>query len=111
MLSGGDLPALVVIDALLRLVPGAIDEASTREESFAGELLEYPQYTRPAEFQGQRVPEILLSGDHGAVTRWREEQALARTRTRRPDLLATADRSDQDGPTWRGPRAAPGESR
>jgi tRNA (guanine37-N1)-methyltransferase len=88
VLSGGELPALVVIDAVLRLLPGAIDAASTQEESFAAGLLEYPQWTRPAEFRGVRVPEILVSGDHGAVARWRGEQALARTRRSRPDLLA-----------------------
>ncbi|CAN5490738.1 MAG: tRNA (guanosine(37)-N1)-methyltransferase TrmD [Chloroflexi bacterium] len=87
VLSGGELPALVVIDAVLRLLPGAIDEASVAEESFADGLLEYPQYTRPPEFQGLAVPEILLSGDHGAVARWRRERALERTRRQRPDLL------------------------
>ena len=92
ILSGGELPALVVIDALLRLLPGAIDAASPVEESFADGLLEYPQYTRPPEFRGVRVPEILLGGDHGAVARWRREQALERTRRRRLDLLATSDR-------------------
>ncbi|HEX8940976.1 MAG TPA: tRNA (guanosine(37)-N1)-methyltransferase TrmD [Candidatus Limnocylindrales bacterium] len=87
VLSGGELPALVVIDAVLRLLPGAIDEASTAEESFAAGLLEYPQYTRPAEFRGRDVPEVLRSGDHGAVDRWRLREALRRTRERRPDLL------------------------
>jgi tRNA (guanine37-N1)-methyltransferase len=87
VLSGGELPAMVVIDALLRLLPGAIEAASIADESFSHGLLEYPQYTRPAEFEGRRVPEILLSGDHGAVERWRREQALERTRARRPDLL------------------------
>jgi tRNA (guanine37-N1)-methyltransferase len=87
VLTGGELPALVVIDAVIRLLPGAIDEASTTEESFAAGLLEYPQYTRPATFRGQDVPAILTSGDHGAVARWRAAQALARTRKRRPDLL------------------------
>jgi tRNA (guanine37-N1)-methyltransferase len=87
VLSGGELAAMVVIDALLRLLPGAIDEASPVDESFSAGLLEYPQYTRPAEFDGVRVPDVLLSGDHGAVERWRREQALARTRARRPDLL------------------------
>jgi tRNA (guanine37-N1)-methyltransferase len=87
VLSGGELPALVVIDAVLRLLPGAIDPASIEEESFGGDLLEYPQYTRPAEFHGERVPEILVSGDHGAVARWRQEQAVERTRRNRPDLL------------------------
>jgi tRNA (guanine37-N1)-methyltransferase len=87
VLTGGELPALVVIDALLRLLPGAIDAASTVEESFSAGLLEYPQYTRPPTFRGMDVPAILTSGDHGAVRRWRDEQALARTRERRPDLL------------------------
>jgi tRNA (guanine37-N1)-methyltransferase len=87
VLSGGELAAMVVIDALLRLLPGAIEAASAADESFSEGLLEYPQYTRPAEFDGRRVPEILLSGDHAAVDRWRREQALERTRQRRPDLL------------------------
>jgi tRNA (guanine37-N1)-methyltransferase len=87
VLTGGELPALVVIDAVIRLLPGAIDELSTTEESFAAGLLEYPQYTRPPVFRGEGVPAILTSGDHGAVARWREEQARARTRARRPDLL------------------------
>jgi tRNA (guanine37-N1)-methyltransferase len=88
VLSGGELPALVVIDAVLRLLPGAIDEASTEEESFAAGLLEYPQFTRPPEYRGMRVPDVLVSGDHGAVDRWRHEQAVERTRRVRPDLLA-----------------------
>ena len=87
VLTGGELPALVVIDAVIRLLPGAIDDASTAEESFGGGLLEYPQYTRPATFRGLDVPPILTSGDHGAVSRWREAQAKERTRRRRPDLL------------------------
>ncbi len=88
VLTGGELPALVVIDALIRLLPGAIDEASTDEESFSDGLLEYPQYTRPAVFDGQGVPAILSSGDHAAVRRWRRREALRRTLARRPDLLA-----------------------
>jgi tRNA (guanine37-N1)-methyltransferase len=87
VLTGGELPAIVVIDAVIRLLPGAIDDASTTEESFAGGLLEYPQYTRPPTFRGTDVPPILTSGDHGAVARWREEQARQRTRRNRPDLL------------------------
>ena len=87
VLSGGELPALVMIDALLRLLPGAIDAASPIDESFSERLLEYPQYTRPPEFRGLTVPEILLSGNHGAVDRWRREQARLRTARRRPDLL------------------------
>jgi len=87
VLTGGELPALVVIDAVIRLLPGAIDDASTAEESFSSGLLEYPQYTRPPSFRGVDVPAILTSGDHGAVARWRDEQARERTRARRPDLL------------------------
>jgi len=83
--------ALVVIDAVIRLLPGAIDDLSTDEESFQSGLLEYPQYTRPPSFRGMDVPEILTSGDHGAVARWRAEQATARTRERRPDLLPPAE--------------------
>jgi tRNA (guanine37-N1)-methyltransferase len=88
VLTGGDLPALVLIDAVIRLLPGAIDDASTAEESFAAGLLEYPQYTRPATFEGRDVPSILVSGDHGAVRRWRLRESLRRTLRRRPDLLA-----------------------
>lgn len=94
VLTGGELPALVVIDAVLRLLPGAIDDASTDEESFSAGLLEYPQYTRPPTFRGMDVPAILSSGDHGAVKRWRDGQALARTRDRRPDLLTTDPEAD-----------------
>ena len=92
VLSGGELPAMVVIDAVLRLLPGAIQAASTVEESFTTRGgLEYPQWTRPPEFRGHRVPDVLVSGDHAAVARWRREQALARTRRRRPDLLGDED--------------------
>jgi len=88
VLTGGELPALVVIDAVIRLLPGAIEEASVADESFSDGLLEYPQYTRPAVFRGMDVPAVLTSGDHGAVARWRHEQAVQRTRERRPDLTA-----------------------
>jgi len=88
ILTGGELPALVVIDTVLRLLPGAIDPASTDEESFADGILEYPQYTRPAVFEGLGVPPVLVSGDHAAVRRWRHREALRRTLDRRPDLLA-----------------------
>ena len=91
VLTGGELPALVVIDSVIRLLPGAIDALSTTEESFAAGLLEYPQYTRPAEFRGQAVPDVLVGGNHAAVRRWRAEQGRARTRERRPDLLAPTD--------------------
>ena len=87
VLTGGELAALVVIDVVSRLLPGAIDDASTIEESFSTGLLEYPQYTRPAAFRGKSVPDILVSGHHEAVRRWRHEAAVARTRARRPDLL------------------------
>jgi len=86
VLTGGELPALVVIDAVIRLLPGAIEAASMADESFSDGLLEYPQYTRPAVFRGMDVPAVLTSGDHAAVDRWRREQALIRTRERRPDL-------------------------
>jgi tRNA (guanine37-N1)-methyltransferase len=86
VLSGGEPAALVVIDAVTRLLPGAIDDASTVEESFGAGLLEYPQFTRPAEFRGQGVPDVLVSGHHEQVRRWRREAALQRTRERRPDL-------------------------
>ena len=91
VLTGGEQPALVVIDAVMRLLPGAIDDLSTTEESFAEGLLEYPQYTRPPSFRGLDVPAILTSGDHGAVARWREDEARKRTRARRPDLLPPTD--------------------
>jgi tRNA (guanine37-N1)-methyltransferase len=87
VLTGGEPAAVVVIDAVLRLLRGAIQEHSTLEESFADGLLEYPQYTRPPSFRGLDVPAILSSGDHGAVARWRKERAVERTRERRPDLL------------------------
>lgn len=87
VLSGGEIPAMVVIDAVLRLLPGAIEAASSADESFSDGLLEYPHYTRPSEFRGERVPDILLSGHHAEVDRWRREQAREKTRQRRPDLL------------------------
>ncbi len=88
VLAGGELAALAIVEATSRLVPGVLgNEESTGDESFAGGLLEYPQYTRPAEFRGWRVPEVLLSGDHGRVHRWRRAQALRRTLDRRPDLI------------------------
>ena len=96
VLSGGELPALVIIDAVLRLLPGAIDPASTVEESFTHGLLEYPQFTRPADFRGRRVPEILLSGNHEAIRRWRRREALRRTLLRRPDLVDRARLSAED---------------
>jgi tRNA (guanine37-N1)-methyltransferase len=90
VLSGGEIPAMVIADAVARLLPGAMDVESGREESHAAGLLEYPQYTRPAVCRGWEVPPILLSGHHGAIARWRRLQALRRTFEHRPDLLATA---------------------
>lgn len=98
VLSGGEVAALVVIEAVTRLLPGVMgNDASATEESFSEGLLEYPQYTRPAEFEGVSVPEVLRSGDHGRIKRWRAAQSLARTRDRRPDLLARrGGLSDED---------------
>jgi tRNA (guanine37-N1)-methyltransferase len=97
VLSGGELPALVLIDAITRLIPGALgDPEGAWNDSHATGLLEYPHYTRPPEFRQWRVPEILLSGDHAHIARWRRQQALLRTRQRRPDLLEKADLSESD---------------
>lgn len=97
ILSGGEIAALVVIDAVSRLVPGVLGGSeSAAVESFTDGLLEYPQYTRPPEFRGLQVPEILLCGDHGAIARWRRHEALRRTFERRPDLLAHAPLSAAD---------------
>lgn len=87
VLTGGELPAMVIIDAVVRLLEGALgDEGSAEDESFRDGLLEYPQYTRPEEFEGMKVPEILLSGDHGRIAQWRNQQRIERTRQFRPDL-------------------------
>jgi len=97
VVTGGELPALMVIDAVSRLVPGVLGKLdSTADESFSAGLLEGPQYTKPAEFRGMCVPEILRSGDHKAIFRWRREQALQRTLRRRPDLLAAAELSEKE---------------
>lgn len=98
VLSGGEPAAWVVMDAVARLVPGVLGRsASLDEESFSRPgLLEYPQYTRPREYDGRRVPEVLLSGDHGAVARWRQRQAVLRTRRRRPELLAAHGLSEEE---------------
>jgi len=88
VLTNGALPVMVIIDAVTRLLPGVLgDEGSARDDSFSQGLLEYPQYTRPAEFRGAKVPEVLLSGNHAEIARWRAEQAHLRTKERRPDLL------------------------
>jgi len=88
VLTGGELPAMVVVDAIVRLIPGVLgDKNSLNFESFEGNLLEYPQYTRPANFRGHKVPEVLLCGDHKKIASWQKAEALSRTKTRRPDLL------------------------
>jgi tRNA (guanine37-N1)-methyltransferase len=88
VLTNGALPVMVIIDAVTRLLPGVLgDDDSARDDSFSQGLLEYPQYTRPAEFRGMQVPEVLLSGNHAEIARWRAEQARLRTKERRPDLL------------------------
>lgn len=96
VLTGGELAAMVVLDAVARLVPGVLDAESTAEESFDGGLLEYPHYTRPAAWEGREVPPVLLSGHHGEVAKWRRRQRLARTLARRPDLLRGAALTDDD---------------
>jgi len=97
VLSGGEIPAMVIVEAVTRLVPGVLgDMRATIEDSYASGLLEHPHYTRPAEYRGMSVPDILLSGDHARVTRWRREQALRRTLERRPDLLEDAELSEMD---------------
>ena len=113
MLSGGELAAAVIIEAVMRLLPGAVgNEASTRQESFtaqvateagaadstcgSGGLLDYPHYTRPADFRGMTVPEVLLNGDHQEIRRWRRQRALEKTLRNRPDLLKGAELSDED---------------
>ncbi len=87
VLTGGELPAMVVTDCLARYVDGVISEGSLQEESFSEGLLEYPQYTRPQEFMGEKVPDILLSGNHGEIDKWRKEQSLLITKEKRPDLI------------------------
>jgi tRNA (guanine37-N1)-methyltransferase len=97
VLSGGELPALVLIDAVARLIPGVLgDPDGAWDDSHASGLLEYPHYTRPPDFRSWRVPDVLLSGDHARINRWRREQALLRTRQRRPDLLAKAPLTPAD---------------
>lgn len=97
VLTGGELPALILIDAITRLIPGALgDPDGAQDDSFASGLLEYPHYTRPPEFRGWGVPEVLQSGNHAAIARWRREQALLRTLDKRPDLLAKFDLTPAD---------------
>lgn len=97
VLTGGELPALILIDALTRLIPGVLgDPDGAMDDSHAAGLLEYPHYTRPSEFRGWKVPDILLSGDHAKIVKWRREQSLFRTLERRPDLLKEAILSETD---------------
>jgi tRNA (guanine37-N1)-methyltransferase len=101
VVSGGEVPAMVVVDAVVRLLPGALGSAdSIVEESFNDDLLEYPHYTRPAEFRGWPVPEVLLGGNHAEIAAWRRGQRIRRTADRRPDLLARADVSQDELDEW-----------
>ncbi len=110
VLTGGELPAMVLVDAVSRLIPGVLGhEDSAEEESFSWGLLEYPQYTRPAEWAGMRVPDVLVSGDHARVARWRREQAILRTTRLRPDLLDTADLSPEERALASGALTAEGD--
>lgn len=102
VLTGGELPAMVMADAISRMVPGVLtNDASGAAESFEGNLLEYPQYSRPEEWQGKKVPPILLSGNHQKVDEWRREQAILRTIERRPDLLKKADLTEKEQRRYR----------
>ncbi len=97
VLTGGELAAMIIVDAVARLIPGVLGARwAAEEDSHAMGLLEYPHYTRPPEFRGLRVPDVLLSGDHGAVERWRREQAIRRTWRRRPDMLLSAELSEAE---------------
>jgi tRNA (guanine37-N1)-methyltransferase len=97
VLTGGELPALLMIDAISRLLPGVLgDPTGAEDDSHSMGLLEYPHYTKPSEFRGWKVPEVLLSGDHGKIEKWRREQALLRTFTKRPDMLEKAELSKED---------------
>jgi tRNA (guanine37-N1)-methyltransferase len=95
VLTGGELAAMILVDAVSRLLPGVLAADSPQEESHSSNMLEYPQYTRPPEFRGWRVPDILLSGHHANIVRWQRKEALRRTRTRRPDLFARLDLSSK----------------
>ncbi|MEJ2202375.1 MAG: tRNA (guanosine(37)-N1)-methyltransferase TrmD, partial [Desulfuromonadaceae bacterium] len=97
VLTGGELPAMVMIDAIARLIPGVLGSSGSAEtDTFSDGLLEYPHYTRPVEFEGVRVPDVLLSGNHGEIARWRRLRQLERTLERRPDLLEEAALSQED---------------
>jgi tRNA (guanine37-N1)-methyltransferase len=96
VLSGGEVPAMVVVDAVTRLIPGALgSEESAQRDSFSGGLLDYPQYTRPAEYRGLKVPDVLLSGNHAEIEAWRLRKALEKTRSARPDLLNSAESPEE----------------
>jgi tRNA (guanine37-N1)-methyltransferase len=97
VLTGGELPAMMIIDAVARLIPGVLgDPTGAEDDSHSMGLLEYPHYTKPSEYRGWKVPEILMSGDHGKVEKWRREQALTRTFHKRPDMLDKTELSEQD---------------
>ena len=96
VLTGGELPAMIVIDSVSRYIEGVLKEDSTKEESFSEGLLEYPQYTRPEVFNGKQVPEVLLSGHHENIDKWRREQSLINTKKKRPDLLENIELSEKD---------------
>jgi tRNA (guanine37-N1)-methyltransferase len=97
VLTGGELPALLIIDAVSRLIPGVLgDPTGAEDDSHSMGLLEYPHYTKPSEFRGWKVPEVLLSGDHGRIEKWRREQALVRTFKKRPDMIEKAELSEED---------------
>ena len=97
VLTGGELPAMLIIDAVARLIPGVLgDPTGAEDDSHSMGLLEYPHYTKPSEFRGWKVPDILLSGDHAKIEKWRREQALSRTLNKRPDMLEKADLNEKD---------------
>jgi tRNA (guanine37-N1)-methyltransferase len=97
VLTGGELPAMIMIDCISRLIPGVLNKAVSAEiESFHDNLLEYPQYTRPEEYKGMKVPDVLLSGHHANIEKWRREQSIQRTLERRPDLLENANLSKKE---------------
>ncbi|MFH1486859.1 MAG: tRNA (guanosine(37)-N1)-methyltransferase TrmD [Chloroflexota bacterium] len=97
VLTGGELPAMVVVDAVVRLIPGVLAAGQWSDDSHSRGLLKYPEYTRPAEYQGWKVPDVLLSGNHAEIARWRRRQAVLRTLTRRSDLLEKADLTEEEG--------------
>lgn len=104
VLTGGELPAMILVDAVSRLVPGVLNNKDSAEfESFQDGLLEYPQYTRPEEYQGAKVPEVLLSGHHAKIEAWRREQSILRTKARRPDLLDSAALTEKERKKWLDP--------